>query len=87
MTSLGKFRVLRAVAAAAIVAAGLGATTMSAAPADAHVVLAVALPGPYFYGYPGVLIGGAFGPYSHAYHWHRHYAFHHPFAYRYEHWH
>jgi hypothetical protein len=86
MSTLGKTRALRAVTAAAIIAAGLGAMTMSAAPADARVFFSVALPGPYYYGYPGVLVGGAFGPHPHPYYWHRYHAFHHPFAYRYEHW-
>ena len=79
MSTLGKSRALKAVAAAAIVAAGLGATVLSAAPADARVFVSLAIPGPYYYGYPGFFVGGAFGPQPHAYYWHRAYAFHHPY--------
>lgn len=79
MSTLGKSRALRAVAAAAIITAGLGAMTITAAPADARVLVGLGVPGAYYYGYPGYYVAGVFGPHPHPYYWHRAYVYHHPF--------
>jgi hypothetical protein len=79
MSTLGKTRALRAVAAAAIITAGLGAMTITAAPADARVFVSLGVPGAYYYGYPGFYVAGVFGPHPHPYYWHRAYVYHHPF--------
>lgn len=80
MSILSKSRALRAVAAAAIVTAGLGAMTISSAPADARVFVSVGVPGPYYWGYPGFYVGGVFGP--HPYYWHPAYGYYHAYGWR-----